>query len=448
MDTQADRAITTNTNVQYEQALLGAYLAGTARVSDLPPVPEHFWGSRNAALASALLAADAAGVPGEPVALAGWLAAEGQLAGAGGTVGLAEMVAVAAVGLDNARWYAGQLAELAARREIVVEAARIQQTAQGAGVSSAQLAARMSDAARRIGGTGSAEVLDIGDFTATGLAEIDLRTDAPAGWTTGYPDLDRLFPGGWGPGNVVSIAAPTSGGKTTLGLNILDHLVRQKARSVLFTIEMTTQEVFDKMLSAATGIPYSSILTGALTDDEWARAARWSATLADAPLSVRQGAVGMPEIRSTCAEVARRRGGLDVVVVDYAQLVRTSTRGNITREQALAEAFRQIKEVAMGDATGSPVLVIVMVQCSRAASLRSEHIPVLSDLRETGEIENTSSVVLMLHTETMYDAKSVRLGETDVWVRKNRFGPRDVKVTMACQWHRSRLVSLEPAADG
>lgn len=434
----SDTAITTHTNAGYERALLGALLLGTVRAEQLAVEAADFWESRHLALYLALANARAAGVPAEPLAIAGWLAEEGSLAQVGGTTYLADVVA-AASSADSAGWYAEKLAELTARRAIITTAAQLDQAAHNPGMDSHQLAAMLQATAAKAGPRTRSKMTDLGDFITIGLGEIELRADAELGLSTGFHDLDKMIPGGLRPGTVVSIAGPTSSGKTTLGLDIMRHMgIRQGAACALFTIEMTKQETFDKILSAESGIPLSSILSGKLTDSDWSNAARVAGYLAQAPISLREGSITVPEIIAESDALRDRWGRLDVVVVDYLQLVNPAVRrGGGTREQEVAEIMRQLKRFALD----RRVVVIVMVQCNRGPSQRADKTPLLCDIRESGEVENSSNIVLMLYSESYYDPQTPRAGETDLWVRKNRFGPKDVSVVLAAQLHRSRFVT-------
>jgi len=426
-------------NAAYERALLGSVLIGLIDPREIPD--DSVWTAKHNVLLGRLREARESGVPAEPNALAGWLLDMHHADACGGLGFVGELVGEAASSPDNAAWYAERLAELARRRNLTTCARRMLQASEE-GASSEHLAAMASRAAA-VTLRPSSAMVTLGGFEDIALAEIELRVDRPHGLLTGLPDLDKHLVGGLRPGMLMSIAAPTSMGKTTLGLNIATHMgLQQDAAGIVFTMEMTTQECYDKILSDVSGVWHEKILTGKLTDTDWTRVAKAAADMSQAQLWLHEGPTTVRKIGAAIDSVRNQGGACDFVVLDYAQLIKSEPGQRYgTRQEEVSAIVRAVRELAIE----KHVVIIMMVQCSRAPGGRMDKLPLLSDLRESGEFENSSMVVLMLYSEAYYDPKSPKKGVTEIHVKKNRLGPKDGVVEVAAQLHMSRFASL--AAD-
>jgi replicative DNA helicase len=204
----------------------------------------------------------------------------------------------------------------------------------------------------------------------------------------------------------------------------------------MFSLEMGKSEITMRLLSAEARIPLTRIRTGTLTDDDWNKLARRMGEVAQAPMFIDDSPnLTMMEIRAKARRL-KQRHDLRLVVVDYLQLMSSPKRVE-NRQQEVAEMSRSLKLLAKE--LGVPVVAIS--QLNRGAEQRSDKKPQLSDLRESGAIEQDADMVILLHREDAYERESPRAGEADLIVAKHRNGPtRDVVVSS--QLHYSRFVDM------
>jgi replicative DNA helicase len=206
--------------------------------------------------------------------------------------------------------------------------------------------------------------------------------------------------------------------------------------TVLFSLEMGRNEITMRLLSAEARVPLSTMRTGQMNDDDWARLARRMSEVADAPLFIDDSPnMSMMEIRAKCRRL-KQRNDLKFVIIDYLQLMSSPKRVE-NRQQEVSEMSRSLKLLAKE----LDVPVIALSQLNRGPEQRTDKRPLLSDLRESGSIEQDSDVVILLHREDAYEKESPRAGEADLIVAKHRNGPT-ATVTVAFQGHYSRFVDM------
>jgi replicative DNA helicase len=215
--------------------------------------------------------------------------------------------------------------------------------------------------------------------------------------------------------------------------------IRHSMATVLFSLEMGRNEITMRLLSAEARVPLQTMRTGQMNDDDWARLARRMSEVADAPLFIDDSPnMSMMEIRAKCRRL-KQRHDLKFVIVDYLQLM-SSPRRVENRQQEVSELSRSLKLLAKE----LQVPVVALSQLNRGPEQRTDKKPLLSDLRESGSIEQDSDVVILLHREDHYEAESPRAGEADLIVAKHRNGPT-ATVTVAFQGHYSRFVDMAPS---
>jgi replicative DNA helicase len=224
---------------------------------------------------------------------------------------------------------------------------------------------------------------------------------------------------------------------SALGLDIARAAsVRAGLTSVLFSLEMSRNEITMRLLSAEARVPLHAMRTGQLGEDDWTRLARRMSEVVDAPLFIDDSPnMSMMEIRSKCRRL-KQRNDLRLVIVDYLQLM-SSPRRVENRQQEVSELSRSLKLLAKE----LNVPVVALAQLNRGPELRTDKRPLLADLRESGSIEQDSDVVILLHREDAYERESPRAGEADLIVAKHRNGPTAV-VTVAFQGHYSRFTDM------
>jgi len=237
------------------------------------------------------------------------------------------------------------------------------------------------------------------------------------GLATGLPQLDRLL-GGLQDGRLYVVAARPSMGKSLFSLQIARHVARS-AGSVLFaSLEMSDAETAQRHLAAESGVDPHRIHLGRVTGTDWPALLQAAAVTVGMPLHlIDDGDLSLSKLRAQARQLAVRDGGLRLIVVDYLQLMRVE-RPSGNRVEDVSEFSRGLKRLARE--LRCPVLAVS--QLSRAVEQRPDKRPLLSDLRESGQIEADADCVLMLYREDYYDPDSDRNGEMDIIVRKNRHG--------------------------
>ena len=282
-----------------------------------------------------------------------------------------------------------------------------------------------------------APLRDILGPTLDEIEAIGARDGQMVGVPTGFADLDDLT-NGLHPGQMIVIAARPGAGKSTMALDICRSAsLRHDLSSVIFSLEMNRNEISMRLLSAEARIPMHHIRNGHMSDDDWQRLASTMAKVSEKPLFIDDSPnMTMMEIRAKARRL-RQRHDLRLIVVDYLQLM-TSGRRVESRQVEVSEFSRQMKLLAKE----LEVPVIAVSQLNRGAEQRTDKRPMLSDLRESGSIEQDSDMVILVHREDMYERESTRPGEADIIVAKHRAGPT-ANLVVAFQGHYSRFVDMQ-----
>jgi replicative DNA helicase len=224
---------------------------------------------------------------------------------------------------------------------------------------------------------------------------------------------------------------------STLGLDFCRAAaIHNNMASVIFSLEMTRNEITMRLLSAEAKIPLNHLRNGNMNDDDWTRLARKMGEVSSSPLFIDDSPnMTMMEIRAKARRL-KQRHDLRLIVIDYLQLM-TSGKKVESRQLEVSEFSRQIKLLAKE----LEIPVVALSQLNRGAEQRADKRPMVSDLRESGSIEQDADMVILLHREDVYERESTRPGEADLIVAKHRNGPtRDL--TVAFQGHYSRFVDM------
>jgi len=239
------------------------------------------------------------------------------------------------------------------------------------------------------------------------------------GIPTGFRELDELI-GGFQAGQMIVIAARPAIGKSTLGLDICRAAAIDAGKaSVIFSLEMSREEITKRMLSAESGVKLTRMTKGPMGPNDWEKLARTAARVSKAPLFIDDSPnMSLMEIRAKCRRL-KQREDLGLVVVDYLQLM-SSGRKVESRQQEVSEFSRALKLLAKE--IGVPVIAIS--QLNRGPEQRGDKRPMLSDMRESGSIEQDADIVILMHREDAYD-RDARPGEADFIIAKHRSGPTD-----------------------
>lgn len=238
---------------------------------------------------------------------------------------------------------------------------------------------------------------------------------ASAGLETGFCDLDRMI-GGLEPGNLAIIAARPSCGKTMFSGNIADHTA-QTGRSVLFfTLEMSAREIGMRLMAARARLSVQTMRAGTDDVESWGRMSNELGRSGNQKLFIcDKGAIGVGFVRAKARQI-KRKHGLDLIVIDYLQLM--TAPGHSNRTQEIGNISRNLKALAKE----LQVPIIALAQLNRGVESRPDKRPMMSDLRDSGEVEQDADIVIMLHRESLYNDAPEWQGIAEALVRKNRNG--------------------------
>lgn len=254
---------------------------------------------------------------------------------------------------------------------------------------------------------------------------------------SGIRDLDAKT-SGFQKGDMVLIAARPSMGKTTFSLNIAENAALKEGKSVvIFSLEMSKEQLAYKLLCSEASVDMLKLRTGNLDDDDWERIARATGPLSKAKIFIDDTAgLSVMEMRSKCRKI-KMEHGIDMILIDYLQLMSGSS-GSESRQQEVSEISRSIK--ALAKEMECPV--IALSQLSRAPEQRADHRPMLSDLRESGSIEQDADVVMFLYRDEYYNKETEDKNIGECIIAKQRNGPVGT-VKMAWIGSHSKFANLE-----
>jgi len=270
--------------------------------------------------------------------------------------------------------------------------------------------------------------------------------DGMRGLPTGFADFDRLT-GGLRGGDLLIVAGRPSMGKTTLAINMAENVAvdpRVKGSVLVFSMEMPSEQLMTRMLSSVGGVPMQNIRSGRITDDEWVRMTSASSQLADSRIFIDESPGLSPtELRARARRI-KREHGLDLVVVDYLQLMQVQGSKE-NRATEISEISRGLKALAKE----LSVPVIALSQLNRAVEQRENKKPVMSDLRESGAIEQDADMILFIYREEVYDKNTPRKGQADIELVKHRNGePGYFTLTFQGQYTRFQNFMPDAYAEG
>lgn len=236
------------------------------------------------------------------------------------------------------------------------------------------------------------------------------------GVPSGFPELDEKT-SGFQKGDMVLIAARPSMGKTTFALNLAEYAALRASKSiVVFSLEMSKEQLAYKLLCSEANVDMLKLRTGALEDNDWDNIAKASGPLAESKIFIDDTAgISVMEMRSKCRRI-KIEHGIDMIIVDYLQLMSGSGE---SRQQEVSEISRSIK--ALAKEMQCPV--IALSQLSRAPEQRTDHRPMLSDLRESGSIEQDADLVMFLYRDEYYNAETEDKNVAECIIAKQRNGP-------------------------
>jgi replicative DNA helicase len=424
-----------------EQSVLGAMMISKDAIADVAEVLRgaDFYRPSHETIHNAIIDLYGRGEPADMVTVANELQRKGELQRIGGAPYLHTITSSVPIAA-NASYYAGIVREKAILRRLVDAGTRIVQFGYaGEGdvddlVDQAQ--AEVYQVTDKRNSEDYAPLSDIMDGVLDEIEAIGNREAGLYGVPTGFADLDDLT-NGLHAGQMIIVAARPAVGKSTIALDLCRAAsIHNNLTSVFFSLEMTKSEITMRLLSAEAKVPLNHIRNGQLSEDDWTKLARKMGEVSSAPVFIDDSPnMTMMEIRAKARRL-KQRHDLRLVVIDYMQLM-TSGKKVESRQLEVSEFSRQIKLLAKE----LEVPIIALSQLNRGPEQRSDKRPMLSDLRESGSLEQDADMVILLHREDLYERESTRPGEADLIVAKHRNGPtRDI--TVAFQGHYSRFVDM------
>jgi len=274
---------------------------------------------------------------------------------------------------------------------------------------------------------GVSHIRDVLEENLKTLTKLYKEGNRVPGIASGYPDLDEKT-SGFQPSDLILIAGRPSMGKSALALNIAQHVAINEGMSVaIFSLEMSKEQVVNRILSSEIMIENKKLKIGDISSDEWQKIAVASAQISEASIYIDDSSdISAAEMRAKCRRL-KLKHQLDMVVIDYIQLIKGGLR-NESRQQEITEISRNLKILAKD----LHIPVIALSQLSRAPEQRTNHRPMLSDLRESGAIEQDADMVMFIYREDYYNKETEHPNVTELIIAKNRNGEvGDIKL----RWH-------------
>ncbi len=441
-------------SVEAEQAVIGGLLIDAQawdQVGDLV-VAEDFYRPDHQLIYGALAELVAHAKPADVVTAAGQLERSGQLEAAGG-LGYLGTLARDTPTAANVRAYAQIVRERSLLRRLISAGRSIAASAFATdGRSARELVDEAEQQVFRIAEQSSGRrdgAVKVSALLPQLIDKIDAWHTDPSsmrGLPTGFTDFDRKT-GGLRPGDLVIVAGRPSMGKTTLAMNIAEYAaVNPATRSsvAIFSMEMPAEQLLTRMLSSIGGVPLNGIRSGQISDDDWVRVTSATSQLSEARIFIDESPSLTPtELRARARRVAREHG-LDLVVVDYLQLMQVpGTKEN--RATEIAEISRGLKALAKE----LQVPVIALSQLNRGVEQRTEKKPVMSDLRESGAIEQDADMILLIYRDEVYDKNTPKRGIAEIDLAKHRNGEIGMfMLTFQGQYSRFANYAADAYAEG
>ena len=409
-----------------EQSVLGSVFISPNSLISLADelVPDDFYKPANKIVFKTMLSLLEKGEPIDATTMVSALTNQGDISSVGGINYVVELVNSTPTS-KNVEHYAKLVKEKATLRKVIADLSDSLSSAYQGDVSIGDIIAKteksLLDISNQNAGTGFRNVADILD-THMQMVETRSQTDGVVtGLSTGFVELDKITTG-LHEDNLIILAARPAMGKTALALNIAQYIaVKEKKPVAIFSLEMGAESLIERMLAAEGMVEGYHLKTGNLSVEEWSRLVHAQGNLYDAPIFVDDTAgIRISEIRSKARKLTQEMGGLGVIIIDYLQLI-TGSKGE-NRQQIVSEISRELKILAKD----LKVPIIALSQLSRAVEQRQEKRPMLSDLRESGSIEQDADIVAFLYREAYYQKEHADSQEsnnvTELILEKNRHG--------------------------
>ncbi|MEV8324559.1 replicative DNA helicase [Kitasatospora sp. NPDC056731] len=402
---------------------------------------KHYFRPAHELIHNAIVDLNAAGEIADPITVTNELNRRGELVKVGGP-GYVHGLASDAIRVGNAETYAEIVRERFVARDFAKATRRATQALlegrEDPRAVIAEVQAQIAAGEAEQAEDGLHLVADSMSGTLDHLEEIATNKGRLTGVPTGFVDLDTLTQG-WQGGQFIIVAGRPAMGKSTLADDFLRACsIKCGLPSVIFSLEMGRNELNMRILSAEARVGLHLMRSGNLDEDDWTRIARCMPAVSGAPLYIDDSPnLDLAQIRAKARRLKERQG-LRLIVIDYLQLLGSGTSRRFeSRQVEVSYISRNLKLLAKE----LDVPIIALAQLNRGPEQRTEKKPMVSDLRESGSLEQDADLVILLHREDAYEKESARAGEADVIVGKHRNGAT-ATITVAAQLHYSRFVDM------
>ncbi len=428
-------------NMEAEQSVLGSLLIDRDAVIRIASFlkPEDFYSSGNGLIYEAILDLYNRRVPPDFVTIIDELTRRERLQDVGGVGYLTELINAVPTAV-HIEFYGHIVERTATLRRLIDAGANIVAIGYDDSIEVEEALDRSERAIFDVSQHRTArDFVGIGEVLETFFDKLDTiqqhRGDV-VGVPTGFSDLDKLT-GGLQRSDLVILAARPSVGKSSLQLGIAHNAAVRHGKTVgIFSLEMSAEQLVQRLLAMETGVDSHRLRLGFIDDSEWDQISRAFGRLAEANIFIDDTpGISSMELRSKSRRLLAERG-LDLVIVDYLQLLQGRRSEN--RVQEISEISRSLK----GLARELNIPVLALSQLSRAVESRTDHRPMLSDLRESGSIEQDADIVMFIYREEIYDRETEKKGIAEVIVAKHRNGPTDT-VNLRFFERTARFADLE-----
>ncbi len=434
-------------NVDAEMSLLGAILIDEEVLADVTEhvKPHDFYDKRHAVIYDAIMRLFEKNKPVDLLTLTDELKRKAELEEVGGSAYLTELTNYVPTAA-HAESYAEIVAQKAVRRRLIKASADISELGFDEQTTTQELLQQAEAELFAVSDQSLKQDLISLESILTDsfdrLEELHRNKGALRGVRTGYRDLDNMT-AGLQRSDLIILAARPAMGKTTLVTNLAYNVATIAKQPVLFfSLEMSKEQLVDRMLADASGVDSWNIRTGNLSDDDFSKLSEAMGEMAEAPIYIDDTpGLSVLEMRTKARRAAHEQP-LGLIIIDYLQLMQGSGRHDGNRVQEVSEISRGLKLLARE----LNVPVIALSQLSRTVESRSPQIPQLADLRESGSIEQDADIVMFIYREAYYNPETERENITDLIIAKHRNGPVG-KVELYFHPERLRFMSLDRKHD-
>ena len=422
-----------------EQAVLGSMMTEKSIIPRievlLGPTSDAFFTTDHQLIYNAILSVYSRVSKADPILVANELNRVQQLNRVGGADYLYQLQAPI-VETESAEFYAEIIREKATRRRLIRATDQIREFAQDESIEIDEVLNQSQEAVFELGKSDAKRGFEhIRSLLKEGIDAVEKlyhKKERFLGVPTGFIDFDNMT-SGLQPGNLIIIAARPSMGKSTLVLNMAQNIALEQERTVaIFSLEMPAQDIALRMLSAEAGIDFGRLRSGNFSEEYWAPLGESVSRLSLAPILINDNrALTIQGLLAEGRRLKSEHEDLALIIVDYLQLIRGTSRYN-AREQEISEISRSLKILAWE----LNIPVIACAQLSREVERRPNKQPQLSDLRESGAIEQDADIVAFIYREDFYDDESDYTDETveaDILIKKQRNGPTGTIVLHFCK---------------